>query len=83
MIRIIFIIAVTIVCVFASVGCEPTECQQMNECCEAVEDLDGTGSACIDLTEDTTDVETCREVVRTVGFMLDERDKPTPEACQL
>lgn len=55
----------------------------MLECCDAVEDLEGTGGACADLAQDTRDPQTCREILRTIGYMLEERDEPMPESCQL
>ena len=67
----------------ALTGCRAPECQQMKECCAAVEDLDGLGGACVDIASDTRDPQTCREVVRTIGYMLDDRDRSRPEACQL
>ncbi len=75
--------------VFASIfllvltGCRAPECQQMSECCSAVDDLDGVGGACVDIASDTRDPQTCREVVRTIGYMLDDRDRSLPEACKL
>ena len=55
----------------------------MAECCSKVEELDGLGAACAGLAGDTRDPMTCRDVVRTIGYMLEDRDEALPEACQL
>ena len=67
--------------VVASFGCRAPECKQMLECCEAVEDLDGVGGACGELAADTRDPMTCRNIVRTVRYMLEDNDQPLPDVC--
>ena len=67
----------------ALTACRSSECRQMTACCDAVRDLDGLGGACVDLAQETRDPQTCREIVRTIGYMLDDRDEPRPEACNL
>lgn len=64
-------------------GCRPAECQQMLECCEQAEDLDGVGAACDGLADDTRNPQTCTDVTRTVGYMFEDRDESVPQACRL
>ncbi len=78
----LFPFAIAIALLLALGGCRSPECQQMIDCCEQVEDLDGVGGACAGLATDTRDSQTCRDVVRTIGYMLDDRDASVPEACQ-
>ena len=68
--------------VVALSACRAPECQQMLECCAEVEELDGVGGACHDIAEDTRDPQTCRDVVRTIGYMLEDRDASMPEPCR-
>ena len=75
-------IAALLLC-FSLIGCRAAECQQMLNCCETVEQLDGVGGACAGLAEDTRDPQTCNDVLRTIGYMLEERDESVPESCQL
>ncbi len=65
----------------ATFGCRAPECEQMLQCCEAVADMEGMGTACLALGEETRDPTTCRDVVRTIGYMLDDRDQTKPDAC--
>ena len=81
--RLLFIAILLSMALVALTACRGSECRQMTECCEAVKDLDGLGGACVDLAKDTRDPQTCREIVRTIGYMLDDRDEPRPEACNL
>ncbi len=80
--RLLFPVLLAIALIALS-GCRAAECEQMLECCSQVEELDGLGGACADLATDTRDPQTCRTVVRTIGYMLDEREDPRPESCQL
>ena len=73
--------AIIIASAIALFGCRAPECQQMQECCSHIEELDGLGGACADLASNTRDPMTCRDVVRTIGYMLDDRDEIVPEAC--
>lgn len=63
-------------------GCRAAECQQMMQCCEQVEDVDGLGGACAGLADDTRDPQTCNDVIRTIGYMLEDRGEPLPDACR-
>lgn len=64
-------------------GCRAPECQQMIDCCEAAEeDLEDLGDACGDLAEETRDPQTCRDVVRTLGYMYEESERSLPAVCE-
>lgn len=74
---------IVLLLLMALAGCRAAECKQMLDCCEQVEDLEGLGGGCADLAEGTRDPQTCRDVLRTVGYMLEDRDDSIPEACSL
>ena len=76
-------IGIAVALAIALTACRAPECKQMTRCCEAVEDLEGLGASCAGLADDTSDPMTCRDVVRTIGYMLEDRDKAIPESCQL
>ena len=63
-------------------ACRDAECRQMMQCCDAVEDVDEIGPVCTELASDTRDPQTCRTVLTTITHVLDDQDKPLPEACQ-
>ena len=63
-------------------GCTTPECEVMSACCDAVADLEGLGSACGELSAGTNDRDTCRTVVDTIVYMLEDRDRPIPNACE-
>lgn len=63
-------------------SCRAKECRQMLACCEATRDIDGIGAACAGLAKETRDPTTCRTVIRTIGYHLDNKDVPLPQACQ-
>lgn len=73
-------IVIAVAVVLAS--CRAAECQQMDDCCAAVDDLDGLGAACAELAGDTRDPMTCSDVVRTIGYMLEDRDETVPPSCR-
>ena len=67
-----------------SLGCRAAECRQMASCCDVVAEMEiqGLGGACADLATSTRDPQNCRDISRTVRYMLEDRDQPVPEACQ-
>ena len=76
------LLAIILISLAVTLGaCRAPECQQMLDCCQQVDELDGIGGACHDLADDTRDPQTCRDVVRTLGYMLEDRDEPIPDAC--
>lgn len=67
----------------AAPGCRPPECQQMSRCCEELSDLEALGATCHSEGADTRDPTTCRDVLRTIGYMLQDRGEAIPPACRL
>ena len=63
-------------------GCRAQECTQMTECCAEITGLDGVGQACGAMSESTSNPDTCASVTQTIRFMLEDRKKPIPQACQ-
>ncbi len=63
-------------------SCRAEECRTMQACCEAMSDVEGTGAACKGLADQTRDPTTCRSVVRTLRYMMEDRGQEIPEACQ-
>lgn len=55
----------------------------MLECCEEVEDLEAAAGPCQQLGPDASDPQTCRDVTRTIGYMLEDRDRSVPAICEL
>lgn len=72
-----------IVLLIATSACRAPECQQMADCCSVVEEMDGVGAACGELASDTRDPLTCRDVVRTISYMLEDSEQPVPQSCRL
>ena len=64
-------------------ACKPKECTRMTECCAEIQGMDGVGNACGALTESTKNPDTCRSVLDTVRFMLEDRKKPVPAVCKM
>lgn len=54
----------------------------MTECCAEITGLDGVGQACGAMSESTSNPDTCASVTQTIRFMLEDRKKPIPQACQ-
>lgn len=73
---------VLLVAVVLSTGCRAPECQQMIDCCDQIEDIDDLDGACMGLADDSRDPQTCRDVLRTIGYMLEDRGEPLPDACR-
>lgn len=63
-------------------GCKADECQQMTECCAAVADVPGVGSACGELADQTRDPDTCRTILKTVRYMYEDRSGDAPPVCR-
>lgn len=80
-------LSLMVCCLFVSclaMGCKASECQQMMQCCDAVKGMDGVGKrACGSLAEATKDPNTCREIIKTVRYMAEDRKKPIPAACKV
>lgn len=70
------------VSLFLGAGCKDSECSAMVSCCQQVKDLDGVGQACGPLAEQARDPQTCRDIKRTIHYMLQDRKQPIPAACQ-
>lgn len=68
-------------CVWALSGCKVSECKVLVACCEASQELEGIGSACGDLSADVRDPNSCRSIVKTIGYMHEDRDRPIPDVC--
>lgn len=64
-------------------GCRAAECKQMDRCCAAIQDDEGVGEACDEMTAGLSDPDTCRSVIHAAQAMLETREGPTPEACLL
>ena len=79
---VLFPAIVALILCLSLTGCRAAECQQMLDCCEKVDQFDGVGGACSGLADDTRDPQTCNDVLRTIGYMLKDRDEPVPEVCQ-
>lgn len=80
----VFLSAFLLAGAMATTGCKASECQQMMQCCHAVKDMKGVGKrACGPLAEATKDPNTCREIIKTIGYMAKDRKKPIPAACQM
>lgn len=63
------------------VGCKADQCSQMVTCCQAVKDVKGVGQSCGGLAEKTRDPQTCRDIKRTVRYMMEDRKVAVPAAC--
>jgi len=48
-----------------------------------IQGMDGVGNACGSLTESTKNPDTCRSVLDTMKFMLEDRKKPVPAVCKM
>ena len=55
----------------------------MTECCAEIQGMEGVGQSCGSLTESTKNPDTCRAVLDTVKYMLEDRKKPVPAVCKL
>jgi hypothetical protein len=64
-------------------GCRSKVCQQMVECCRQLEDDPKVGKACGRPAEQTGDPKTCRTILKTIGYMFEDRDADPPKACRL
>ncbi len=65
-------------------GCRSALCQRMVECCRQVKDNHPeVGQSCGQLAEKEDDKATCRTVLKTVGYMFEDKDIDPPEACRL
>ncbi|AWV88235.1 hypothetical protein [Bradymonas sediminis] len=64
-------------------GCQAPECEQMTRCCAAIQDFEGVGKACGEMTAGISDPDTCRSVVSAAQAMLETREGDIPEACVL
>lgn len=62
-------------------GCKADQCSQMVTCCQAVKDIKGVGQSCGSLAEQTRDPQTCRDIKRTVRYMMEDRKAAVPAAC--
>lgn len=70
-------------CLLGLSACRASECQQMLSCCDAIRDMPGVGPrACSTIAEGTKDPQTCRVVKQTARYMLEDRKKEIPAACQ-
>lgn len=69
--------------VVTTTGCKPAECTRMTECCAEIQGMEGVGQSCGSLTESTKNPDTCRAVLDTVKYMLEDRKKPVPAVCKL
>lgn len=78
----IILALLTVVGLFLMTGCRAAECRQMSQCCSAVQNMDGVGPACKGLADGTKDPTTCRAVLRTIGYMLEDQDEPLPDSCR-
>ena len=69
-----------------AVGCKASECVSMLECCASVQQLEGVqervGQSCGKLAEQTRDPGKCRDIKRTVVYMLEDRKVQVPASCQ-
>jgi hypothetical protein len=54
----------------------------MTQCCTALSDSEWTGPACLSLADQTRDPTTCRSVLRTLRFNLEDRGEEIPGPCQ-
>jgi len=66
----------------AGTGCQDPACARMVDCCTAVKDAPGMGTACGKLAQQSSNPETCVSVVRTVQFMYEDRGKEIPAVCR-
>lgn len=77
-----YLLLLTFLALFTfTTGCRAPECQQMLQCCSALEELEGIGGACV-MAKDTRDPTTCRAVVRNLEYMLVDRDQEIPQECK-
>lgn len=76
------VLLLSLTVMFAS-ACKPAECARMTECCAEIQGMDGVGNACGSLSESTRNPDTCRAVLDTVKFMLEDRKKPVPAMCKM
>lgn len=74
-----------LVCLFFSAvaltGCQAPECAQMDRCCAAIQQVEGVGEACGEMTASVDTPQACRAVVSAAQAMFEERDEALPEAC--
>lgn len=85
MIRILLLASFVAAASTLGFACKPSECRQMQSCCDALQDQDDADDirgAC-SLGDDTRDPTTCRDVTRNIEYLLEDREMSIPESCQL
>lgn len=64
-------------------GCRAKECQQMQKCCDALSGMEGLGNTCGELAKQTKDPTTCRTVLRTLTYLVEEQGQTEiPAQCR-
>ena len=74
--------AAVIVVATLATGCRSKECARMLACCNQIKEMKGVGGACGPQANAVSDPKTCRTILKTVGYMFEEREKELPEACR-
>ena len=64
-------------------ACKPAECQQLVDCCAAVQDNERVGKSCGGLANGVSDPQKCQSITQTVGFMLESKGQEVPPACRV
>lgn len=78
----LFITAALLLITFAT-GCRARECQQMQKCCDVLAEYDGVGDTCGELAKQTKDPTTCRAVLRTLTYIVeDQGEVELPAQCR-
>ncbi|MFU8805068.1 MAG: hypothetical protein ACNA8W_14740 [Bradymonadaceae bacterium] len=75
------LIFVTVALVLLTVGCKERECREMMRCCEAAAEIDGVGHTCGPMAANVRDPTTCRTIMRTLRYMLEDKGRPVPQEC--
>lgn len=77
------LIAAALILSTVATGCRAQECQQMQRCCQALADLEGVGQSCDELAKQTKDPTTCRAVLRTLTYLVEDSGQDElPEQCR-
>jgi hypothetical protein len=80
--KILMTMLIAVSFLMGATGCRAAECREMLRCCEAAAEVEGVGHTCGKMASGVRDPTTCRTILRTMRYMLEDRGEAVPAECK-